>query len=221
MTRRRASAWRASAVRRSIRDATAVRPDERPAGRSRTSRSTVRDARRSPAIAKPSSSVVGTRTASHSVRTPRATASTGSKLRETSTQTTMAPPTCASATRRRASVVTPAEPDPARATLPLRGTPADPRMASRAAKPVRKAGSSPVSRSGRPGCSRLSGTDSIASDPTTSGLARGAASPQRTRSAERAVARSWGVVAIVQILEQMFYSRKPPAAAAAAPVTSD
>ncbi len=199
MTTRRASARRASAVRRSIRVATAARPDARPTGRSRTSRSTVRDAKRSPAIARPSSRFSGTSTASQSVRTPRLTASTGSKLRETSIQATIAPPTWASAARRRASVVTPAEPAPARATLPLRGTPADPRIASRAAKPVRKAGSRPASRSGWSGILRSSERGCTASEPTTSGLVRGAASPHRTRSVESAAARSPGAVAMGRI----------------------
>jgi hypothetical protein len=78
----------------------------------------------------------GTRTTSHSSRTPLATASTGSRLRERSSQATSAPAAWASATARRASVVAPDEPVPRRATLPGRGNPPVARSASRSAKPV-------------------------------------------------------------------------------------
>ena len=65
----------------------------------------------------PSSRVAGVMTTSHSSRTPRATASTGSKLRDRSSQATTEPSACASAATRRASVVRPLEPSPRIATL--------------------------------------------------------------------------------------------------------
>ena len=57
----------------------------RSAGRSTMRRSTERPATSAPAIASASSSEAGSRTTSHSRRTPRATASTGSRLRARST----------------------------------------------------------------------------------------------------------------------------------------
>ena len=63
----------------------------RPPGRSRTSRSTERPASSAPPMARPSSRVSGVMTTSHSSRTPRATASTGSKLRDRSSQATIEP----------------------------------------------------------------------------------------------------------------------------------
>ena len=79
------SARRASAARRPSRSAMAAGRSvaaRRPPGRSRTSRSTERPASSAPPMARPSSSVSGVMTTSHSRRTPRATASTGSKLRD-------------------------------------------------------------------------------------------------------------------------------------------
>ena len=77
--------------------------------RSTTRRSTARPWTSEPAMASPSSSESGVRTTSHSRRTPRATASTGSRLRERSSQATMEPAAWASATSRRARVVLPLE----------------------------------------------------------------------------------------------------------------
>ena len=108
----------------------------RPPGRSRKSRSTERPASSAPPMARPSSSVSGVMTTSHSRRTPRATASTGSKLRDRSSQATIEPASWASAASRRASVVRPLEPSPRIATLAIRGRPPGPRMASSAANPV-------------------------------------------------------------------------------------
>ena len=108
----------------------------RPPGRSRTSRSTERPASSMPPMASPSSSVSGVMTTSHSSRTPRATASTGSKLRARSSQATIAPVAWASAASRRTSVVRPLEPSPRMATLADRGRPPGPRIASSAANPV-------------------------------------------------------------------------------------
>ena len=104
--------------------------------RSNTRMSTARAWSSVPAIASASAGSSGTRTASHSRRTPRATASTGSSARGRSTQAASAPPTCASASTRSASVVAPLEPAPASATVPARGRPPAARSASSAGKPV-------------------------------------------------------------------------------------
>ena len=68
----------------------------------------------------------GVMTTSHSSRTPRATASTGSKLRDRSSQATIEPAAWASAASRRASVVRPLEPSPRIATLAELGRPPGP-----------------------------------------------------------------------------------------------
>ena len=91
---------------------------------------------------RPSSRLAGVMTTSHSRRMPRATASTGSKLRDRSSQATTEPWACASAATRRLSVVRPLEPSPRIATLADSGRPPGPRMASSAAKPVRMTRSS-------------------------------------------------------------------------------
>ena len=104
--------------------------------RSSTRMSTARAWSSVPAIASASAGSSGTRTASHSRRTPRATASTGSSARGRSTQAASAPPTCASASTRSASVVAPLDPAPASATVPARGRPPAARSASSAGKPV-------------------------------------------------------------------------------------
>jgi len=114
--------------------AAAARP--RAPSRSRTRTSTARAWRREPAIASASSIEPGTRTASHSRRTPRATASTGSRLRARSIQATSAPQAWASAAARRASVVAPLDPAPRRVTVPARGRPPAARSASSSVKPV-------------------------------------------------------------------------------------
>ena len=138
-TTRSVSERRASAASRPSRSAIRAGLSvaaSRPPGRSRTSRSTERPASSAPPMARPSSSVSGVMTTSHSSRMPRATASTGSKLRDRSSQATIEPGACASAASRRTSVVRPLEPSPRIATLAERGRPPGPRIASSAAKPV-------------------------------------------------------------------------------------
>jgi hypothetical protein len=118
--RSRVSARRASAASRWRRSATFAGVSvlaRRPPGRSSTSRSTERPASRLPAIDRPSSRLAGVMTTSHSSRRPRATASTGSKLRDRSSQATTDPCAWASAAVRNASVVRPLEPSPRMATL--------------------------------------------------------------------------------------------------------
>ncbi len=129
-------------------------PSRAPA-RSSTRRSTARAWRSDPAIASASSTESGTRTASHSRRTPRATASTGSRLRARSTQATRAPPAWASATVRRARVVAPLDPMPRRTTVPARGRPPAVSSASSSGKPVEMRRSTPPS--GSPGSCRAAG----------------------------------------------------------------
>ena len=103
-----------------------------------TRRSTVRPASSEPAIARPSSGSAGVRTTSHSSRTPRATASIGSRASARSSQATIEPAAWASATSRRASVVRPLERSPRSDRPSPRGRPPGPRIASRSAKPVEK-----------------------------------------------------------------------------------
>ena len=178
----RVSARRASAASRWSRSAilagVSVRAS-RPPGRSSTSRSTDRPASRLPAIDSPSSRLCGVMTTSHSSRRPRATASTGSKLRDRSSQATTDPCAWASAAVRSASVVRPLEPSPRSATLAEVGRPPGPRIASSAAKPVwmtRSPGSGAAI--GRSRSSRSSaGAGARASAPRTCG----AAAPQRAR----------------------------------------
>ena len=137
--RSRVSARRASAASRWSRSATLAGLSvfaSRPPGRSRTSMSTDLPASRLPAIESPSSRLAGVMTTSHSSRMPRATASTGSKLRDRSSQATTEPCAWASAATRRESVVRPLEPSPRIATLADFGRPPGPRIASSAAKPV-------------------------------------------------------------------------------------
>jgi hypothetical protein len=136
---RRVSARLASAANRPSRSA--IRVDRsivvgRSAGRSRTSTSTDRPASNEPPMARPSSSVSGVTMTNHSRWTPRATASTGSKLRDRSSQATIEPRAWASAASRRTRVVRPLDPSPRMATLAERGKPPGPRIASSAAKPV-------------------------------------------------------------------------------------
>ncbi len=119
-----------------VASAAGVAGPSRAPARSRTRRSAARAWRSDPAIASPSSRESGTRTASHSRRTPRATASTGSRLRARSTQATRAPPAWASATVRRARVVAPLDPLPRRTTVPARGRPPTASSASSSGKPV-------------------------------------------------------------------------------------
>ena len=193
-------------------------------GRSTTRRSTDRPENSDPAIDSPSSRLPGVTTTSHSGANPRATASTGSKLHERSSQATIRPAAWASAASRRASVVAPLDASPRRATLADRGSPPGPRMASRAAKPVEMTLPGPGRAAGvSNGPGTPSGT--VASAPTTAPTpspeaapwppaappaacpARlGAAAPQRAWRVARAAVRSWGWVVIgPQMIEQMFY----------------
>ncbi len=200
----------------------------RPSGRSITSRSTVRAASRAPAMASASSRSTGVSTTSHSGRMPRATASTGSKARARSSHATIAPPACASAATRSATVVLPDDASPRSATVAERGSPPMPRMASSSANPVetirpsasgtgtpgrcRMAGMSGVGASGsgaRSDSESGSGIGALASAPsTTSPMSpprRGAAAPQRAWSVARASETS-DVRAIGRpIIERLFY----------------
>ena len=138
----------------------------------------------------PSSRLAGVMTTSHSSRMPRATASTGSKLRERSSQATTDPAVCASAATRRARVVRPLDPSPRIATLADRGRPPGPRIASSVAKPVGMTRSSERGALAGPGAS-ISGAAANASAPMT----RGAAAPHRAwRPATAASTSPRGVV---------------------------
>ena len=195
-------ALRASAASRPRRSA--IRPGRslfasRPPGRSSSRRSTDRPASRLPAMARPSSSVSGVMTTSHSSWTPRATASTGSKVRARSSQATTPPAPWASATRRIASVVRPLEPSPRIATLAERGRPPGPRIASRLANPVgmtrsRSGASTGIGRAAASSSSAASGAGAAASasDPTTCG----AAAPHRAWRLVKAAVTSGERVAI-------------------------
>ena len=196
------------------RPAHAGRP-ARAVPKSSTRMSTARAWSSEPAIASAWAGSSGTRTASHSRRTPRATASTGSSARGRSTQAASAPRTCASASTRSASVVAPLEPAPASATVPARGRPPAARSASSAGKPVeivrsvaagagRVRGATgtafgvPMSGSGSSAGSSVGpvvggfavGRGATASAPNTSVAGRGAAAPQRSRREARTAARS-------------------------------
>ena len=184
----------------------------RPPGRSRTSRSTERPASSAPPMARPSSSVSGVMTTSHSRRTPRATASTGSKLRDRSSQATIEPWAWASAASRRTSVVRPLEPSPRIATLADRGRPPGPRIASSAANPVRMTRSSGSGRGSVRGADigRVpradAGAGASASAPS---VIRGAAAPQRAWRLATAAVTSGERVAIGRSrLEHLFYQIK-------------
>ena len=187
--RSRVSARRASAASRWSRSATLAGLSvfaSRPPGRSRTSMSTDRPVSRLPAIESPSSRLAGVMTTSHSSRMPRATASTGSKLRDRSSQATTEPCAWASAATRRESVVRPLEPSPRIATLADFGRPPGPRIASSAAKPVWMTRLSSRLGSYR-GCSSGSAAAGAnASAPTT----LGAAAPHRAWRPARAASTS-------------------------------
>jgi hypothetical protein len=131
-------ARRASAERRPRRSPTRTpaSPGSPPSGRSTTSRSTVRLTSSMAASARASSRSTGVSTTSHSRRTPRATASTGSNAWARSSQATIAPVACAPAAARSAMVVLPDEASPQSATVAGRGSPPRPSRASRAANPV-------------------------------------------------------------------------------------
>ena len=144
---------------------------------------------------RPSSRLAGVMTTSHSSRMPRATASTGSKLRDRSSQATTEPSDWASAATLRASVVRPLEPSPRIATLAEVGRPPGPRIASSAANPVwmtRPPESDAASGRGwASGRSISAGSGASARAPTT----RGAAAPHRAwRPASVASTSPLGVV---------------------------
>jgi hypothetical protein len=192
--RSRISARRASAASRCRRSATLAGLSvlaSRPPGRSRTSRSTERPARSEPAIERPSSRLAGVMTTSHSSRTPRATASTGSKLRERSSQATTEPCAWASATTRSERVVRPLEPSPRIATLADFGRPPGPRIASSAAKPVRMTRSS-SGRSSGSSCGSASWSDATAGADARARapMTLGAAAPHRARRPATAASTS-------------------------------
>ena len=181
-------------------DTAPTAPPVAPPGRSTTSRSTARPESSAPAMDSPSSRPAGVTTTSHSGTTPRATASTGSKLRERSSQAAMRPAACASATRRSASVVVPLDASPWSATLAALGSPPGPRMASTATKPVEM--TLPRAGSGA-GTSRSSTSRSgaVARAP----MVRGAAAPQRAWRLARAAVTSLGRALMgLRILERMF-----------------
>ena len=207
----RVSARRASAASRWSRSA--IRPGlsvlaRRPPGRSRTSRSTERPASSEPAMPRPSSRVAGVMTTSHSSRTPRATASTGSKLRDRSSQATTEPSAWASAATRRASVVRPLEPSPRIATLAEVGRPPGPRIASSAAKPVWMtrwpgSGAIPAAAGLGVGLRRIGRQGEGPDDP------RSCRTPASLEARERGVHISTGGRHRTAILEHLFYSINP------------
>ena len=161
-------------------------PPRASAGRSITRTSTDRPASSEPAIAMPSSGVSGWRTTSHSSRTPRATASTGSRLRARSTQAAIAPPAWASATSRRATVVWPLEGRSAQGNRRITGHAArtEDRVEGGEAGPDHPLGVGSSDRPSSSGSAISSGA--MASAPIT----RGAAAPQRVRRDARAAETS-------------------------------
>ncbi len=221
-------ARRASAASRPSRSPTRP-PDSagsRPSGRSITSRSTVRAVRSAAEIASASSRSTGVSTTSHSGRTPRVTASTGSKARARSSHATIPPPACASAATRSATVVLPDDASPRSATVAERGSPPVARMASSAPNPVDTMRPS-VSGSGvrrRGPVAGTSGADSGSGRPVSSGTSTGigarasAPSTPRTISPPRrgaaAPQRAWSVASASEtsdawpigrpIIERMF-----------------
>ena len=208
-------ALRASAASLPSRSPTRARATagSRPSGRSSTTTSTVRAASSVPAIASASSRVGGVRTTSHSGATPRAAASTGSNPRARSSQATMAPPACAAAAVRSASVVLPDDASPRSATVAERGRPPVPRIASSAANPVETTRPSASGARVGVGSSAGIGIGARASAPSVSNHGepepcddhrRGAADPQRACMAARVrVTSSEGVIGR-RIVEQMF-----------------
>ena len=126
--------------------------------RSSTRMSTARAWSSVPAIASACPIPSGTSTASHSRLTPRATASTGSRLRDRSIHAARAPTSCAPASARMARVVEPLEPTPESATVPGRGRPLPTSNASSSANPVGIA---------EPGAAAGRGRGAVASAPPT------------------------------------------------------
>jgi hypothetical protein len=111
-------------------------------GKSSTRRSTVRSWRSIAAIASASSSESGVITTSQSSWMPRATASTGSRLRARSRYAAIPPAAWVWAIARSARVVLPLVSPPRRAVVATRGRPPSPRIASSALNPVEIARSS-------------------------------------------------------------------------------
>jgi hypothetical protein len=146
-----------------------------------------RPASSDPAIDSPSSRLWGVMTTSHSSRIPRLTASTGSKLRDRSSQATTDPAAWASAATRSARVVRPLEPSPRMATLAERGRPPGPRIASSAGKPVRMTRSSGSAA----GAGAIPSGDGAAAGARASApRTRGAAAPQRAWRPAKAASTS-------------------------------
>jgi hypothetical protein len=217
-------ARRASAARRPSRSPTRApaTAGSRPSGRSTTRRSTVRAERSAAARARASPRSTGVRTTSHSGRTPRATASTGSNARARSSQATMPPVACASAAIRSATVVRPEDAAPRRATVAERGSPPGPRSASRAANPVgttrpsasgtgradpgrgvgARAGAGPASSGVSSGIGARASAPSVSRP--RSPPRRGAAAPQRAWSFAMVVETSVEPVIGRPIIEQVF-----------------
>jgi hypothetical protein len=197
----------------------------RPSGRSTTRRSTVRAARSAAESARASSRSTGVSTTSHSGRTPRATASTGSKARARSSQATIAPVACASAATRSASVVLPDEASPRSATVADRGSPPVPRMASRAANPVgtTRSSSAPGVGAGRGEPVGASGTslgvggpsDRSRSSGSSSGIGVRASAPSTARCRSlpprrgaAAPQRAWSVASASETLDEGAIGRR-------------
>ena len=214
---RRVPARRASAARRPSRSPTRLpaTAGSRPSGMSITSRSTVRAASSAPARASDSSRSTGVRTTSHSGRTPRATASTGSKARARSSHATIAPPACASATVRSATVVRPEVAAPRSATVAVRGRPPVPRMASSAANPVGTMRPS-ASGAGCPGRRTTTGARGVGARGSGSSLTGTSTGPGRAIGA-RARAPSVGCARAPPELPLRFVPRSAPRRGAAAP----
>ena len=189
----RTPARRARAARRWSRSATVPGrvPRGSRGGRSTTTRSTERPVSSAPVIASPSSRSCGVTTTSHGRRTPRATASTGSKLRPRSSHATIEPAACASAARRSARVVLPLDPSPRTATLVARGMPPGPRIASRAGNPVRTIPTAGAWSGTAVPASSGTGSGTVASAPTTS--PNPSTVPPPPRAPEPPVGRGWGV----------------------------
>jgi hypothetical protein len=170
---------RACAARRCNRSATCGARSDRPsrAGRSMTRTSTARPPSNAPAIDSPSSRSAGVTMTSHSSRTPRATASTGSNVPPTSTHAAIDPAAWASATVRNARVVLPLEPAPRNATPAARGNPPGPRIASSVGKPVDTTVASGTERGSGRSSTTSKGNGAVASAPTTPPTAVASAAP--------------------------------------------
>ncbi len=217
-TTRSVPARRASAASLPSRSPTRfpVTAGSRPSGRSTTSRSTVRAASSAPARASASSRSTGARTTSHSGRTPRATASTGSKARARSSQATIAPPVCASAAVRSATVVLPEDAAPRSATVAARGSPPGPRMASSAANPVETMRPS-MSGTGIPGRRVTTGARGVGANGPGARVGSEAGSGARVGSGTGSEAGSGIIIGARARAPSVASTRSPPRRGAAEP----